>query len=68
MAMSELQRESATYDPDLPHEFMRPLDESNECMLCSRLRKDELHQISAVHAGRENAREVLARELGTPSS
>lgn len=57
-----METEKATYDPDLPHAFMKGRA-GNECDLCGRPRKEDLHQVQLT---RERASHgLLERELGS---
>lgn len=61
--MELVKTEKATYDPDLPHDFMRGWEDDNSCELCSRPRKDELHQVQTTP--QRASEELLQRELGS---
>lgn len=42
--------EKATYDPDLPHDYLALHRRVSDCGLCGRPRKDELHQMVVQRA------------------
>ncbi len=42
-----MQTEKATYDPDLPHDFLA-MHRRHDCGVCGRSRRDELHQMTSV--------------------
>ena len=54
--------EKATYDPDLPHAWMRGPDQ-RQCALCDRPGKDELHMMLSVEraAARDTSRLVTQK-------
>lgn len=58
-----LEREKATYDPDLPHEYLA-VHGLEECGLCGRPRKEDLHQVQLPERQRASS-ELLERELGS---
>lgn len=63
MKHTDLQVEKATYDPDLPHEYLS-VQGIGDCGLCTRPRKDELHQAQLPDRQRAST-ELLDRELGS---
>lgn len=57
-----MERERATYDPDLPHAWMPETAGARECAVCGGYSGDELHQVRLEH---ERASEVLVTEKGS---
>lgn len=57
-----METEKATYDPDLPHAYM-PGRSPNECELCGRPRKEDLHQVQLQR--QQASEDQLVRELGS---
>lgn len=45
-----MQTEKATYDPDLPHDFLAMHRGPADCGVCGRPRRDELHQTTIERA------------------
>lgn len=43
-----MERERATYDPDLPHAWLPQPEAALECAVCGGYRDDELHQDNLV--------------------
>lgn len=61
--MDDVKVEKATYDPDLPHDYLPALG-SCECALCGRPRREDLHQLDLPERQRASS-ELLQRELGS---
>lgn len=60
-----MQTEKATYDPDLPHDWMRG-STPRECALCGRPGKDELHTVATVEqASATRFKTLLETEKGS---
>lgn len=43
-----MERECATYDPDLPHTWLPVTAGARECAICDGFRDDELHQVNLL--------------------
>lgn len=43
-----MQTEKATYDPDLPHAWMRNASAPHECALCGRPPKEDIHTVAPI--------------------
>lgn len=61
--MERTEIEKATYDPDLPHDYLMVAG-LDECGLCGRARREELHLVQLPDRQRAST-DLLVRELGT---
>ena len=57
--------EKATYDPDLPHDYLALHRRVNDCGLCGRPRKDELHQMTVQRAAEVAQSGLVQTEKGS---